>query len=90
VGGPISTAANLHLAASTVNFKIQEYFNDFADPYVTECAPGLPDVRDGYFPLPDAPGLGVTLNHEALRAHPRQRVNFNLFRSGWEQRQANS
>jgi galactonate dehydratase len=88
VGGPISTAANLHLAASTVNFKIQEYFNDFADPYVTECAPGLPQVSHGYFPLPDAPGLGVTLNHEALRARPRRQVNFNLFRSGWERRQA--
>ena len=88
VGGPISTAANLHLAATTVNFKIQEYFNDFADPYVKDCEPGLPAVVDGYFPLPDAPGLGVTLNEEELARHPRQAVNFNLFAEGWEQRQA--
>ena len=40
VGGPISTAANLHLAASTVNFKIQEHFNDFADPYVKDVRAG--------------------------------------------------
>ena len=88
VGGPISTAANLHLAATTVNFKIQEYFNDFADPFVAECEPGLPELVDGYFPLPTAPGLGISLNRDAIAAHPRQRVNFNLFRSGWELREA--
>lgn len=88
VGGPISTAANLHLAATTVNFKIQEYFNDFADPFVAECEPGLPEVVDGYFPLPTAPGLGVSLDRDAIAAHPRQRVTFNLFRSGWELREA--
>jgi galactonate dehydratase len=88
VGGPISTAANVHLAASTINFKLQEHFNDFADPFVKDCEPGLPEVVDGYFPLPDAPGLGVTLNHAALAEHPRQAVNFNLFADGWQHRQA--
>ncbi|HEV2784044.1 MAG TPA: mandelate racemase/muconate lactonizing enzyme family protein [Actinophytocola sp.] len=88
VGGTISTAANLHLAATTVNFKIQEHFNDFADSFVKECAPGLPEVVDGYFALPDGPGLGVRLDHEALAAHPRVRVDFNLFADGWERRQA--
>jgi len=88
VGGPISTAANVHLAATTVNFKIQEHFNDFADPFVKDCEPGLPEVVDGYFPLPTAPGLGVTLNENELAKHPRQAVNFNLFAEGWEQRQA--
>jgi galactonate dehydratase len=88
VGGVISTAANVHLAATTVNFKIQEHFNDFADPYVKDCVPGLPDVVDGYFALPDTPGLGVELNHEQLARHPRVAVDFNLFAEGWERRQA--
>jgi galactonate dehydratase len=88
VGGPISTAANVHLAATTVNFKIQEHFNDFADPFVKDCEPGLPEVVDGYFPLPTEPGLGVSLNEAELAKHPRQAVNFNLFAEGWEQRQA--
>ncbi|HWC79030.1 MAG TPA: mandelate racemase/muconate lactonizing enzyme family protein [Pseudonocardiaceae bacterium] len=88
VGGPISTAANVHLAATTMNFKIQEHFNDFADSYVKECEPGLPEVVDGYFPLPDAPGLGVSIDEAKLAEHPRQAVNFNLFAEGWEQRQA--
>jgi galactonate dehydratase len=86
VGGQIETAATLHLAACTTNFKIQEYFNDFADPWVRETAPGLPEVVDGYFALPEGPGLGVELNEEVIDAHPKQDVHFNLFAEGWETR----
>ncbi len=88
VGGPVSTAAALHLAACTSNFKIQEHFNDFAEAYVKEAAPGLPEVVDGYFALPTAPGLGVTLNEEVIRAHPYQKIHFNLFADDWHKRQA--
>jgi galactonate dehydratase len=90
VGGSISTAANLHLAATTVNFKVQEYFNDFADPYIQDCVPGLPALVEGCFPLPDGPGLGVHLEAEELAKHPRVAVDFNLFTKGWERRQASS
>ncbi len=86
VGGQINTAAALHLAASTTNFKIQEYFNDFADPWVKQTAPGLPEVEDGYFPLPGGPGLGVELDESVVEAHPKQDVHFNLFAEGWEKR----
>lgn len=86
VGGQISTAANLHLAACTTNFRIQEYFNDFADPWVQETAPGLPPVVDGYFALPTAPGLGVELDLDVVGAHPYQATHFNLFQDGWERR----
>ena len=86
VGGPVSTAAALHLAACTPNFKIQEHFNDFCEPYVKQAAPGLPEVIDGYFALPSGPGLGVTLDEGVLRDHPRQAVHFNLFKEGWHKR----
>jgi galactonate dehydratase len=88
VGGPISTAAALHLAACTVNFKIQEHFNDFADSWVKEVAPGNPEVVDGYFALPQGPGLGITFNEEFAKAHPRQNVFFNLYDENWHLRQA--
>jgi galactonate dehydratase len=88
VGGPVSTAAALHLAASTHNFKIQEHFNDFADAFVKQAAPGLPEVTDGYFSLPTGPGLGVTLNEDVLRLHPRTNIHFNLFAEDWQKRQA--
>ncbi|MBI5305472.1 MAG: mandelate racemase/muconate lactonizing enzyme family protein [Chloroflexi bacterium] len=86
VGGPVSTAAALHLAACTPNFKIQEHFNDFAEEYVKAAAPGVPEVVDGYFALPQGPGLGVTLDEDVIRAHPRQQVHFNLFAEDWHKR----
>jgi len=88
VGGPVSTAAALHLAACTTNFKIQEHFNDFDEDYVLAAAPGLPRVVDGYFSLPQGPGLGVTLDEEVIAAHPRQALHFNLFAEDWHKRDA--
>lgn len=88
VGGPVSTAAALHLAACTPNFKIQEHFNDFAEEWVKAVAPGNPEVKDGYFALPQGPGLGIKLDEEILKAHPQQRIFFNLYAEGWHRRQA--
>lgn len=84
VGGPVLTAANLHIAAGTTNFKIQEYFNDFADAHVTQAAPGLPDVVDGHFRLPDAPGLGVELDVDFIREYPAQAAHFDLYAESWQ------
>lgn len=90
VGGPVSTAAALHLAACTPNFKIQEHFNDFADAWVQGAAGGLPEVdpADGCFALPGGPGLGVALDEAFLAEHPREAVFFNLFEEDWHRRQA--
>jgi len=88
VSGPVGTAANLHLAACTTNFKIQEHFNDFAEEFVKAAAPGNPEVVDGYFALPSGPGLGVELDHDVIAAHPRRQIFFNLFAENWHRRQA--
>jgi galactonate dehydratase len=90
VGGAISTAAALHLAAGTTNFKVQEHFNDFAEAFVKATAPGLPEVdpADGCFPLPNGPGLGVTLDEDLIARHPRTDVYFNLFAEDWQKRDA--
>jgi galactonate dehydratase len=88
VGGPVSTAAALHLAACTTNFKIQEHFNDFAEAWVKQAAPGLPEVEAGYFALPDKPGLGVELDEQVFKEHPRAAVFFNLYADDWHRRQA--
>ena len=88
VGGPVSTAAALHLAACTHNFKIQEHFNDFADAFVKEAATGVPEVVDGYFALPEGPGLGLTCNEDVIAAYPRRQTHFNLFAEDWHKRKA--
>ena len=82
----MATAANLHLAACTPNFKIQEHFNDFADAWVKGAVVKYPEVVDGCFSLPDTPGLGVTLNEDFIAAHPREHVHFDLFKEDWHKR----
>ncbi|GCE23330.1 mandelate racemase/muconate lactonizing enzyme family protein [Dictyobacter kobayashii] len=90
VCGPVGTAAALHLAASTPNFKIQEHFNDFADAWVKDVVTGMPEVDpvDGCFPLPQGPGLGIKLNEDFIVEHPRKDVFFDLFKHDWQYRQA--
>jgi len=83
VGGPVLTSASLHLAACTPNFKIQESFNDFADEEVKQAAPGLPEVVDGYFPLPTSPGLGVRLDVDFVAEHPSRGAHFDLYAEDW-------
>jgi len=87
VGGPVATAAAIHLAASTPNFKIQEHFNDFAESHVKASAPGNPEVVGGYFTLPQKPGLGVELNEDVVLANPPKRFHFDLFNDNWHLRQ---
>jgi galactonate dehydratase len=90
VGGPIATAAALHLGACAPNFKILEHFNDFADAWIHQVTPGLPmvDPEDGCFPLSTQPGLGVRIDWDAVAEYPPEPVHFNLFRPGWERREA--
>jgi galactonate dehydratase len=88
VCGPVGTIANVHFGVATPNYKVLEHFNDFADPWVQDLVDHAPrvGVDDGCFGLPDRPGLGVSLNHEACAAHPRTGGRLKLFEKGWERR----
>jgi galactonate dehydratase len=88
VCGPVGTAANVHFAISAANYKVLEHFNDFADPWVAELVDNAPmvDAADGAFGVPTAPGLGISLDHEACAEHPRTQAHFNLVQPGWERR----
>jgi galactonate dehydratase len=69
-GGPVGTAAALHLDAATTNFFIQElpgYALSLFDQ-ITE-RPVL-RLRDGYAELPSEPGLGVSLREDVLARMP--------------------
>ncbi len=66
-GGPVLHAATLHLAANVTNLFIAESVRrHYDDEYRGIVTPLLP-VKDGAFPLPPGPGLGVELTAEVLR-----------------------
>jgi galactonate dehydratase len=70
VGGPIATAAALHLAASLPNFFIQEIPLPEADEdrrmRLELTAAPVEVVKDGFAELPVGPGLGISVNEQAL------------------------
>ncbi len=69
-GTPISCMANVHCAAATENFLILENHSvdiDWWDDLVEGI--GKPIVQDGFIAVPDAPGLGITLNEEVVKEH---------------------
>ncbi len=67
---PVTTAASVQLAAAVPNFAVQEF------PYRPDRgeAPGEGLVQeafvaeDGFLSVPDRPGIGVTLDHDAIAA----------------------
>jgi galactonate dehydratase len=89
VGGPVATAANVHFAVATRNVDIVEHFNDFADAWVSELVDAAPtvDPADGCFPVPDRPGLGLRLDHDACARHPRTGARLQLYVEGWQKRE---
>ena len=69
-GTPLSTLAAVHCAAATENFIALEHH--FADvPFWNDFVGGVPKplIQDGYIRVPDAPGLGFTLDADAVKAH---------------------
>jgi galactonate dehydratase len=83
---PVGTMASLHVAVCTPNFKIQETFDDFVEPWVRDAVIGRPEVNNGYFSLPEAPGLGVELNEAVIAAHPPMDGFMDFWKAGWEKR----
>ena len=72
-GGPIATAAALHLAASLPNFFIQQIplatAPEDAAMRSALAGPALERIRDGFAALPTGPGLGITINESALEKY---------------------
>ncbi|MEN6403717.1 MAG: mandelate racemase/muconate lactonizing enzyme family protein [Armatimonadia bacterium] len=66
--GPIATAATLQLCFSIPNLLVVEHqMTDVAWRHELTDQPLL--VKDGYFDLPTRPGLGMALNHDAVRKY---------------------
>ncbi len=68
-GGPVMTAAALQLAAALPNFFIQQIpaaSTEDRKMRAEIAGAAIETVRDGYAPLPTGPGLGITVNEQAL------------------------
>lgn len=69
-GTPVSCMANVHCAAATQNFLALE--NHSLDvPWWDDLVSGVekPIVNRGYIKVPEAAGLGVTLNDDVVKEH---------------------
>ena len=69
-GTPVSCMANVHCAASTLNFLALE--NHSLDvPWWDSLVEGVekPIVNHGWITVPAKPGLGLTLDEDAVREH---------------------
>lgn len=66
--GNLSTAMSAHFCAAIPNFRIMEIDIDDV-PWKDEVVSGY-DIRDGRLHLSKAPGWGVEVNEDAIRAHP--------------------
>jgi galactonate dehydratase len=67
--GPIAGAAALHFAVSTPNHVIQEEMVGAA-PWYFEVVDGPIRMVDGFWQVPQAPGLGVEVDEAACARHP--------------------
>ena len=72
-GGPIATAAGLHIAASTPNFVLLEvpFPPDPADRKMRQALAGstIEQPTDGFLNLPNGPGLGIEINEAVLEQY---------------------
>ena len=69
-GSPLALIASVHVAAATENFLVLE--NHAVDvPWWEDLVEGIdkPIVKKGYVPVPEKPGLGLTLNDEEMKKH---------------------
>lgn len=77
-GGPVATAAALHLAASLPNFFIQQIPRPAADEdrrmRAAIAGDALEQVHDGYAELPTGPGLGIRVNEDAVNQYAEARA----------------
>ncbi|MFC1693141.1 enolase C-terminal domain-like protein [Candidatus Latescibacterota bacterium] len=77
---PVGHAANLHIDLAIWNFGIQE--RTVFGEETREVFPGSPTIKDGYFYVNEAPGLGVDLDEKLAAKFP---ISDNYMYNNWTQ-----
>ena len=70
-GGPVATAASLHLETAIPNFLIHEHHTYAIKKWNRELCIQDPQPVDGFFQVSEAPGIGIELNDEIVMRSPR-------------------
>lgn len=88
-GTPVSCMANVHCAAATRNFLALE--NHSLDvPFWQDLVNGIekPIINKGFIKVPEAPGLGVTLNDEEVKKHLKPGTGYFEPTPMWDEKQS--
>ncbi len=72
--GPICNLASMHLCMVAPAFLILEHQLAESPLYFDVVGGYRPELIDGCFKVPDAPGIGVLLDDRVLSAHPYQKL----------------
>jgi len=87
--GPICTLACLHIDIATPNAWLQETFESYNESWELDLVTKFPKLKDGYFELPEGPGLGADLNLDEVRRHPyHESPDISLFEEEWQFRRS--
>jgi len=68
---PLAGTAYAHVCATVPNFLILEWGHFFRNKQLNSLMRNLPQYDDGFVLVPDAPGIGIEVNDEAIREHLR-------------------
>ena len=69
VASPIGTLASAHVCASLPNFLVLEYHWLYRPYWISIIKEKTDIIKAGYITLPDAPGIGVTLDEDVARQY---------------------
>jgi D-galactarolactone cycloisomerase len=78
--GPLALAASLHVAAVRQNVQLVEHAFTLEPMWEVLVGSQLSSsaIVDGALAVPSGPGLGLTLDEQALRAHPYQPKSYDM------------
>ena len=73
-GGPVATAASLHLETAIPNFLIHEHHTYAIKDWNRELCIQDPQPVNGFFEVSEEPGIGIELNDELVYRSPNMQV----------------
>jgi L-alanine-DL-glutamate epimerase-like enolase superfamily enzyme len=73
-GGPVATAASLHLETAIPNFLIHEHHTYAIKDWNRELCIQDPQPVNGFFEVSEEPGIGIELNDEIVYRSPHMEV----------------